>query len=205
MTDADSSTAGTRSTIRTFVAIDLPSDVKSILADVQAEVRRFGAPVKWVDPAGIHVTLKFLGQTQANVISDIERELEWGLNALRAFDLTLGEPGVFPTARAPRVLWIGLGGDLPSLHRAHDIVDESIAPLGFPSETKPFAPHLTLGRVRDGATPDERRRLGDAMTALKVPPSRPFHADEVTLMRSDLSRAGARYTPLFTIELRERK
>lgn len=213
-------TAEAPATLRTFVAIELPDGVKEGLAAAQRAWRAAagpggdvgggardgvrGAAVKWVEPAGIHLTLKFLGATPAHLVADIERELEWGLTSVRAFRLELGEAGVFPGPRAPRVLWVGLRGDLETLGRVGDITEATIAPLGYPTEARPFAPHLTLGRVREDARPEERRRLGEAVARLR-PPTASFVVDAVSLIRSERGPAGARYTRLFALPLRHPK
>ena len=210
MVDAQSErpTGGQPRFIRTFVAVEMPSEIKAVLRTAQDEFRRIGGsalPIRWTDPDGFHLTLKYLGMTRAELISDVERELEWGLLEHRAFALALGATGVFPNPHAPRVLWVGVRGDLATLAAIRDVAQRAIAPLGFPTENRPFAPHLTLGRFREEATADERRRLGAALAHLALPPTEPFRVEAVTLMRSDTGPAGARYTPIFALPLRERK
>lgn len=181
-------------TVRLFIAIDLPRSVKQLLRSTQARLKPQLAGVRWVDPDGAHLTLKFLGATPADRITTIAAELARAVTDVPPFRLRTGAPGAFPSVRRPRVLWIGVAGDLQALRMTHAAVERAIAPLGFPTEDRPFTPHLTLGRVSHDARPAELERIGHAIAAAKEPPAVEFAVEAVTLLRSELSRAGARYS-----------
>lgn len=192
-------------TLRLFVAFDLPAEIKEALATLQtAWQRATGAAhaVKWVAVPSIHLTLKFLGNTLPAQVDLIRLALSDALAGTRVLSVCLAAPGVFPSPQRARVLWVGLAGDLDALVDVQRRVERALAPLGFPAEARRFTPHLTLGRVRDDASPDERRALAAAAPTLTLPPTRPFALHTVHLMRSELRPSGARYTSLAQVALR---
>ena len=186
-------------TIRAFVALELPTEVKQALAEAQEKIRKAnpaaGHVVKWVDPASIHLTLKFLGETPTAKLDAIVEAMTQAAMRVRPLSLRLGSCGCFPNARRPRVLWVGVAGDVASLGLLQTALEQTISPLGFPTEGRPFSPHLTLGRVRDEASAGERAHLGDLVQATMVATS-PFTITHCSLMRSDLRPTGAVYTRL---------
>lgn len=187
--------------VRAFIAIELPPAVREEIARVQREARASGFNfVKWVEAGSIHLTLKFLGSVPAKQVADIVRALEQAAGRRTPFRLVVAGPGVFPGASAPRVAWLGLEGELDVLRDLQESVEENVAPLGYPTEKRRFAPHLTLARLREGASPAERRRFGEAFLALK---SRPVAVwvEAVALMQSRLSPQGARYSRLAEVPL----
>jgi len=193
--------------IRTFIAIDLPEAVKTQLGSIQdrlrAQLERVGIDrgLRWAGPEGIHLTLKFLGETPESLAPELGRYLEESLAGLDAPRLTLAGLGVFPNPRAPRVLWVGLAGDLPALLALQRRVESAISPLGFPEESRPFSPHLTLARVAEAVGRDERERIGATVQASRISANDGFIAHTVSLIRSDLLPGGAVYTPLHIVRL----
>jgi 2'-5' RNA ligase len=189
--------------IRAFIAIELPGSVRSALSKLQDDIKRSEhAPVKWVDPGSVHLTLKFLGNIAAVTISEITRAISEAVGADTRFRLELGELGVFPNLRAPRVVWVGLAGETAALSALQRSIESALIPIGFPPEKRSFSPHLTLGRVREMASPDERRSLGQTIASLQVASAGPFQVDAVNLMRSTLTPQGALYTRLYSAALR---
>lgn len=188
--------------IRAFIAIELSEELKASLARLQ-ELIKLGSEsyVKWVDPQGMHLTLKFLGNISVDKVSAISEAIAEVARSVAPFRLELTEFGAFPNTKAPRVAWVGLGGDLESLLRLQRGIDQALIPLGFPPEARAFSPHLTLGRVRDQATPQERRRLGERMASLEVQGQPSLYVDRVSLMRSQLTSKGAIYSRLSAAEL----
>jgi 2'-5' RNA ligase len=188
--------------IRAFIAIELPEVVRSSLAELQNDLKRSEhAPVKWVAPDSIHLTLKFLGNVDAPKTEPIAAAISQAARTVRPFSLQLGATGAFPNLGAPRVVCVGLGGDTNSLVALHRRIERSLAPLGFSPDKRPFSPHLTLGRVRDSASSSERRGLGEAVSSLKVGPSLAFEAKAVSLMQSTLTRERAIYNCLASAAL----
>ena len=180
-------------TIRAFIAIDLPPNVKGALGDVAATLAgrvprgALGtAAVRWMRPEQMHLTLRFLGDTPADRLPALFAALD-GLAADRApFALHLTEVGCFPNTRRPRVVWVGLGGAEQALATLVAALEAALRPLGWPPEDKPFRAHLTLGRVKD-----ERAAQGVEWAAA-VPPL-PVPVTAVHLIESQLRPDGPRY------------
>ncbi len=188
--------------IRTFIAVELPEEVKRHLEEVQRQLRGPGdLPVKWVSPRGIHLTLKFLGNVPASSVDDIARAVAAESVKTAPFELKLGAAGAFPNLRSPRVVWVGLAGNTSPLLDLQKEIERCVVPLGFAPENRPFSPHLTVGRVREGALPEDRRRLGEAVCRLAVVSDVPFRVDSVSLMKSTLAPTGAVYECLSSSEL----
>jgi 2'-5' RNA ligase len=145
--------------------------------------------VRWVDPESAHLTLKFLGPTAEESVPRIGEALERAARGVGRLRLGTADIGRFPGA-----LWLGLDGDLDRLAALRDAVEREVAPLGWPTEARPFRPHLTLARPRPG------QRL--PRTLEPVPPPRiAFEVGEVSLMRSELGARGARYSRLLAVPL----
>jgi 2'-5' RNA ligase len=187
-------------TYRLFIAAALTSEVKAQLAGIQAQLGRERPPVKWVAPASLHLTLKFLGETDTDQVPSIAAAMRAALAAHRPVALCLAGVGAFPNVRRPSVLWAGIGGALAALARIHADLDAALAELAIPRETKPFRAHLTLGRVRREARPEQQERLGRALVALPEIEPVAWVLDRVGLFRSDLRNDGPVYTELDVVE-----
>lgn len=189
--------------IRSFVAVDLGSSLKTKLATIQRELKA-GTPqgsVRWVRPEAVHLTLKFLGNVPSARIEKIVTALRQASGPVAAFSFRVVGAGCFPNYSRPRVVWAGVddaGGALRSLQKA---LESALAPLGFEPERRPFKPHLTLGRVQRRASAADVRAIGERVRALDVGVLGEVEVREIVLMRSDLSPEGARYTPLAHIPL----
>lgn len=160
-------TGDSRGRLRLFVALDLPAGAKAALAASCKELQGLlPAGMRWVNPAGIHLTLKFLGAVEAGRVDALLAALRSAAAAgdQPPFPLHLDGLGVFPNRREPRVIWAGVGGDLDRLAKMQRRVEQAMARLGFPEESRAFRPHLTLGRVRDGVAPAARRQIGEIIT-----------------------------------------
>jgi len=190
--------------IRTFIAVELDAPIQRELEHVQNNLRRElrSGAVRWVNPGSIHLTLKFLGDVPAAQLPEIKVALQKGCAAFSPFDLVVTGLGCFPGFSRPNVVWVGVQGDLATLRRLRDSVEQHVAPLGYPTEQRDFTAHLTLGRVKN-ASPAEARRIGDAVRDAKTGDLGDLHVGEVHLIRSDLSPQGAKYTRLFTVSLEE--
>jgi 2'-5' RNA ligase len=175
--------------VRLFVAVNLPDALRRAVHAAAAPLRRGPLPVKWVDPDGLHLTLKFLGAVDPDGLGGVEGALERACRGARPFPLPIGGFGAFPTPHRARVVWLGCEA-VPPLELLQHGVEREFAALGFPLEGRPFRPHLTLGRAR----PEARggvRGLEAVLDQLQF-------ADEVQVrsvevMESTLSPSGARY------------
>ena len=185
--------------IRCFLAIDLPEDLRPGLALVQGELKKTQADVRWVPPGNIHLTLKFFGNVAEAEIPAIISAAREVAATQAPLSLQIRGAGAFPNNRSPRVVWLGLAGDLLPLGQFFSRLEKAFAGLGYPPEGRAFNPHLTLGRVR---SPEGRAPLSRALEKLVVDWP-PFVAREIILFQSVLSPRGATYTPLEVIKLSE--
>jgi len=189
--------------VRCFIAIELPEEIKAGLTRLQAQLKSGDQPgVKWVDPYSIHLTLKFLGNVNVDRISQITRAMEEAAQGVSPFHLEVKDLGVFPNLRRVRVAWVGVSGDLDKLLRLQQRIESNLAGLGFAPEPRAFTPHLTLARVRDQASPDERQRLGQLISDTKFETAYHFPVEAISLMRSQLTREGAIYSQISSVGLK---
>jgi 2'-5' RNA ligase len=186
--------------LRLFVAVDLPEQVRGVLGRLQGELRRHDlSDLRWVRPQGIHLTLKFLGETPAGRVAAITEALAGASKGQRGFRLALGTPGTFG-GRRPRVLWLDVVGDVERVQQLQAAVEEALLEVGFAAEEREFSPHLTLARVPQPAPPGTAERIAQALRAV-APPRAKFDVREVVLMRSTLQPGGAVYERLAAFPL----
>ena len=187
---------------RLFVALEPPDPVRRRLAALADELRRgagrAGDDVRWVPPENIHLTLQFLGAVPEERVAGVEAALRDAAAGARPFSLSLHGAGGFPNARRPRIIWAGLEGDVAPLAELVRDLGARLAKLGFPPEDRPFAPHLTLGRARDGhGAPG---LAGALARAAQIEPT-PWRATELVLVESHLSPRGPRYEAIARVPL----
>jgi 2'-5' RNA ligase len=189
--------------IRLFIAIELPEPVKTGLKQIQDSLKSADPSVaRWVDPQGIHLTLKFLGNVDVDKIDAITRAMQPAKMSVGAFDLQIADLGVFPNSRRVQIVWIGLGGSVDKLLELQKDIELYIAPLGFPPEKRPFTPHLTIARVREYATPVQRQALGEIVAKTQTELNLGIKVNSISLMRSQLTPKGAIYTRLCSAQLK---
>ena len=187
---------------RCFIAIELPEEVKAGLTRLQAKLKASQLRVKWVDPYGIHLTLKFLGNVDADRISQITGAMEEAAQGVPPFHLEIKGLGVFPNLRRVQVAWVGVSGEVDKLVQLQQRLESNLAGLGFAPEPRAFTPHLTLARVRDQASPEERQRLGQLIADTKFEATGSFPVEAISLIRSQLTREGAIYSQISSAELK---
>lgn len=188
--------------IRSFVAIELPQNVKNELTQLESELEkpdhRF---VKWVNPGAIHLTLKFLGNVPTKQIPEISNAIEQASKGIPPLHLQIASLGVFPNINQPRVLWVGIKGETASLQGLQQKIDSSLVPLGFAEEKRPFTPHLTLARVREGTSLIDRKGFGELVMSTNFESKHPISVETINLIKSQLTPEGAIYTCLLTVKL----
>jgi 2'-5' RNA ligase len=185
-------------TLRTFIAVELDRKIREELGQIQDLLRDRVAPgsIRWVRPEGVHLTLKFLGDTRLDKVEAVKAALAEAVAEARPFVVTVRGLGCFPNARRPRVVWVGLEEPTGALIRLRDAVEAQVAPLGFPTENRPFSPHLTLGRVQRRASNSEVREIGEVVAASSVGIVGEIRVTTVCYIKSDLKPSGAVYTTL---------
>ena len=187
--------------IRTFIAVELDSTLKQAIAGVQESMKRElhslapGVRLQWVRIDSIHLTLKFLGDIDEDQVPSVLDGLETAAREHEPFSVEVKGFGVFPTLRAPRVLWLGFADSTDRLTRLAGSIEAALTPLGFHAEGKPYSPHLTLARVKE-----QSRALSNALadsgltrdvTSRGILPVR-----AVALMKSERTSSGSVYVRL---------
>lgn len=189
--------------VRAFIAIELPPPLRRSLWEVERSLQsRPSRSIKWVPEDNLHLTLKFLGDVPLSLMKNVVTVMEEIAGSTRPLRLGITGLGAFPSQTRPRVLWAGLGGDIRPLAALANETDAALVKLGFPRETRPFTPHLTLARVRPEAPAEETRSISDAMASFPLPTGMEFVADGMSLMKSVLRPEGASYSRLASASLR---
>ncbi|MBI2851522.1 MAG: RNA 2',3'-cyclic phosphodiesterase [Chloroflexi bacterium] len=189
--------------IRSFIAIELPGETREMLARLVDRLKLDGSTsVKWVDPDGIHLTLKFLGNIPATRIAEITEAMALAAEGIPPFFLETTILGAFPNLNRVRVIWIGIGGEVDKLSQLYQRMESSMEVIGFSPEGRAFSPHLTLARVRQYTSPREQQELGQLLTRVKAGESSRIAVNAVSLIRSQLTMAGAIYSRISTVELK---
>jgi 2'-5' RNA ligase len=175
--------------VRCFVAVDVPGEVRTRVAALTDRLRRAAprADMRWA-AENLHLTLKFLGEVPDPRVPDVARALE-GVAARHApLALEAGGAGGFPSVARPRVVYVGVLGQVAELSRLAAAVDGALETMGFPGERRAFRAHLTVGRVR---SPRGGEGLAGALRAAAGETAGTWTADEVLLYRSRLHPKGA--------------
>ena len=157
--------------------------------------------LRLVDPNGVHLTLKFLGNVDSSRVSVLTDALDAVGEGAAPFALQLSGVGAFPTPRSPRVLWAGVTGDIESLTALARLVDEACSTLRFSRERRPFSPHLTLARVRENASAHERQHSASILENIGLAPGKPFPVEAFHLIRSTLTQSGPIYETVHTVPM----
>jgi RNA 2',3'-cyclic 3'-phosphodiesterase len=182
--------------MRLFIGVPLPEPAARETAGALARLRAQGWPVRWVRDEGLHLTLKFYGEVTSDRIDAIAEALDFAAADTRPLALAPAGFAVFPSARRPRVIHLAVEAG-PDLELLQDRVERAGERLGFPPEGRPFRPHVTLGRVREGQRlPADWRRALD-----RIPPGEGFLADRVVLFESHSGHAGPVYEPRHVVLL----
>jgi 2'-5' RNA ligase len=188
---------------RAFIAIELPPELKNELTALETQLKKHSPPViKWVDPASIHITLKFLGDTSDAIIDKLSLAMAESVVGITPFVLETRQLGAFPSIDRPKVIWVGVSGEMDKLARLRDNIEKNAEALGFKREPQSFNPHLTLGRVRDGVRPDEIQRIGKLIGETSFTALHNIDVKQINLLKSQLTSAGAIHTIIGTMKLK---
>ncbi|NPV92274.1 MAG: RNA 2',3'-cyclic phosphodiesterase [Firmicutes bacterium] len=187
---------------RLFIAINPPLAVRELLFKWQSRLHVSGLLVKWVEKQNLHLTLEFLGDTEWEKVEGLKEVLSKAAGQSSAFSLAVKGMGTFPNLKQPRVIWMGLTGQLEELTHLQRNVRQGLTEQGYYFDKKPFRPHLTLGRVRDAAPAFDRQLLQEVFTSAGAIDSPEWRVERIDLMQSELGRPGPRYTVLESFPLR---
>jgi len=168
--------------MRTFIAIELPQDIKDSLSALQDKLKTAPAEVRWVKHENIHLTLKFLGEIDAKQLDKIKLILQEVARDHHEFKTRVSTLGVFPNLNYPRVIWVGLDKNDEPVQKIVQDLEEKIAKLGIAKEKRTFTSHITIGRVKLGK-----------FIAPENQASREFTVHKITLFKSTLTPGGPVY------------
>jgi 2'-5' RNA ligase len=180
---------------RAFIAVDIGPMQK--LVDLSEALRASGADIKLVEPENIHITLKFLGDTDEELIDPITDGITDSIQGVKPFEVRFEGMGAFPKLDYMRVVWVGLEGTEPLVQISRKL-DSALAPLGFKKDKKGFNPHITIARVRSPRGKSELRNIIDSHST-NIFGS--INVSSITLKKSVLSSAGPTYTDIKEIGL----
>ncbi|MGH2562193.1 MAG: RNA 2',3'-cyclic phosphodiesterase [Thermomicrobiales bacterium] len=190
---------------RLFVAVPMPEPVRKLVANLIDDLSAADLPIRWTNPDSAHLTLHFLGDTAQERAELLRLGLSAPVGHHQSFELRTGDLGVFPNPRQPRVVWLGLDGDVDRLERLARDVGRTLQQLGFPVEPGRYRPHITLGRIRDDSAPDLPatldRALRSATSGLGIAS---VLVEEVLLVRGFLGKGSPRHDPIARYPLRKR-
>ncbi len=180
--------------IRSFLAFELPVDIKRIIMAVSENVRQLPLDVRWVNVTNIHLTIVFMGNMQEEQIKPIQDVVKDVCQEYGPFSIGIKGIGLFGNRRNPRVLWIGLDGAIDRMGYFRDDLQEKLKRFGIKEEKRRFKPHLTLGRFRKGARTGTH--LNDLLSKYHDLTSLECTIKELVLFKSDLNPGGAVYSKL---------
>lgn len=188
--------------LRAFIALEIPAPIREAIQQQTAALRKSAdsSLVRWVPAGNLHLTLKFLGDVPSANLPFLTQMLAREAGQQARFSMQVGGLGAFPNSRRPRVIWIGIRAPeaLSALARS---LESATRRLGYPPEERPFSPHLTIGRVKQAASPADLQRVHVALEAIQVGPLGSADISAVHLMKSDLRPTGSVYTRLFSAPL----
>jgi len=184
--------------MRAFVAFELPGRIIDRTNELQRALMDQGLKMRWVKPQNLHLTLRFLGDIPEADVPRIGLAIKAAVEDESALELTIQGMGVFPGIKRPRVLWVGLGGQIERLRQLHRRLEDQLAQVGYTRDKRGFKAHLTIARAKSPVAPDLLlRAINDAgeFTPLS------FSARKMVLFKSDLRPQGAVYTRLAEAQL----
>lgn len=189
---------------RLFWAIILPDELKRKIFGLQSRLREVHADVKWVEQQNFHLTLKFLGEVSAGQTGKIIQAVEHEITGTNTFSLDFEGIGFFPGSRRPKVIWVGVRGEVEKFRLLYEKVEKATAKLGFNDLRNRFSPHLTLGRIRslrgsNGLVDRVSVITKDLATIGEI------RVGSISLVESQLTRKGPIYTTLTSLELQHLK
>ena len=182
--------------MRTFIAIDIPENIKDSIELYVSPLKGERAKITWVKSGNVHITLKFLGEIPEEKVPEIYKCLEKCVKGLKPFEVEITGAGGFPDMRRPRIIWVGLKKGTDELKKLANSIDDELSNLDFEKEKRGFKPHLTIGRVK---YINDISGFIDKMSRLKFEGGT-FTADEIFIIKSELKPTGAVYTKLESIK-----
>ena len=185
--------------LRLFVAIEIPAEVRRQLAEIEKQLLASGADVKWVPETNFHITLKFLGNVDADRVDPVSKAVESAVKDAAPFETSFAGVGAFPNLRRPNVVWVGMTSGGAEMQSLAERVDKALEKLGFAREERPFSAHVTVGRSRTGRNAE---KLTELIETLRDAEAGSFRVESVAVMKSELRPAGPVYTQIADLGFR---
>ena len=182
--------------IRAFIAIKLPDFIKKDLKDTQKTMVANGIKAKYTSPENMHLTLKFMGDIDYDLLPEIRDILTRSAQYVKPIKLSLKGIGAFPNSRSPKVIWAGINGETQKLETLHARLEQRLSNIGIPEEKREFYGHLTLARLKKNKF--RVQKFGRVIQQIDEFGSHQFTADKLTLFQSRLMPEGPIYTELFS-------
>lgn len=188
--------------LRTFIAIDFPPEILAKIAKIVAyfQSQTPAGALKWVTSGNLHLTLKFLGDVREDHLEAIKAGLQAAVRDQPAFEIGIEGLGMFPDASKPRAVWLGIQGAAP-LTQIHHQLDQALQEEVTRPEKRPFSPHLTIARVRQSASRETTRQIGETLSQFKVDSLGTLKVETIQLYKSELTPKGPIYTTLLRAPL----
>lgn len=188
--------------LRSFIAIQMPTEIQEGIEKSTADLKKaLPKPlVRWIPPHNVHLTLKFLGDVSPANLELLAHALKRKTGQHASFSLSVGELGIFPNSRRPRVVWIGIEAPA-ALQTLYRDIEATAIRLGFAPEARPFSPHLTIGRVNQNVSMANIQKMRAALEQTKIGMLGTAPVDAVHIYKSDLRPGGSVYTNLYTAAL----
>jgi 2'-5' RNA ligase len=185
--------------MRTFISIEIPENIKDNIEKSIGEMKLILSPLKWVDKKNLHITLKFLGWVVDDKADDMIRSVMDLAKGFGSIKINFAGLGVFPNARHPRVIWVGINEGSDRVKELAEKIDARLSSEGYrKEEEREFSPHLTIGRIKKKIDVEPLNKFigGNVMTEFGG-----FTADHISVMKSTLRRSGPIYEEIKQIEL----
>lgn len=186
--------------IRAFIAISIPPAVQNMVENIQDRFKQIRAPIRWVKPSNLHLTLKFLGNITEEQIEGAKKCLKEAGQGVNSFTLKTTETGCFPNLNYPKVLWLGFSDPDGQLHKLVENIELQLQKIGFQPESRKFTPHLTIGRIKSSKGKKDFIRM--------LHKEKNVSCDDICvtcfkLIKSDLKPSGPEYSVLHTFNLKK--
>jgi 2'-5' RNA ligase len=191
-------------TLRTFIAVDFPIEIKEKIIEITAyfQSKLPPAQIKWVEPDHMHLTLKFMGETPHDKLVQIKQSIHQVISVFPSFEIEIKALGMYPNNQRPRVIWLGINAE-NHLILLHNQLDQALKGEGIKSDRRPFSPHLTIGRVRRNADQESIIQIGKILSQFKIASLGSIKIDEILYYQSVLTPQGPIYTILQSTSLNQ--
>ena len=190
-------------TLRTFIAIELPAGMREKILNVQQEVysRSTAGVMEWLPQENFHLTLFYLGATDAELRENVEKILMESVSDFSPFSFMVKGFGVFNSSSGPRVFWVGVHDRFGMLQSLYEVIKSKMSVLGFNSDDDKYHPHLTICKARRGATYEQLVPFKKVAEQTQVPELGEVFVDKIVYLQSVSSQASTKYISLKALSL----